>query len=123
MKKIFAIICLIGHKIKFLREEKRLLGHTTKRGWCHDIDLLWYYCNPLISKKRGYEKHRAISSHHVRNLVSKTREDHIETLIDWQVRYGKTYNVLIKSYSDQTDIYLPLIKEFYPEQIKQTLEN
>jgi len=111
------------HKMAFLRVEHQLLGHNTIRGYLHDADkLLYLYPIAYIfvkDKKWVQQKHRAHNRHHVENKLSKTYNDYVEMVIDWEcARYTKpdkqlsAYETMKKFYPFMEPHLLPIMKKF-----------
>ena len=127
LKKRFAKISYtIRHKKAFLEVEKKLRGKNTWRGYLHDIDKPFLYLSLWIKFEDIQKIHRKNNKHHVRNNLTKTRDDLIDTIIDWEcARITKpdkplnAYETLLKFYSDKKDEFLPIIRELLPEQIKE----
>ena len=127
LKKRFAKISYtIRHKKAFLEVEKKLRGKNTWRGYLHDIDKPFLYLSLWIKFENIQKIHRKHNKHHVRNNLTKTKEDLIDTIIDWEcARITKpdkplnAYETLLKFYPDKKDEFLPLIRELLPEQIKE----
>ena len=125
-KRFTKISYTIRHKNAFLKVEKQLRGRNTLRGYLHDIDKPFLYLALWIKYEDIQKIHRKNSKHHVRNDLVKTKDDLIDTIIDWEcARITKpdkplnAYETLLKFYPDKKDEFLPLIRELLPEEIKQ----
>ncbi|MFI3241850.1 MAG: hypothetical protein R3Y43_04710 [Alphaproteobacteria bacterium] len=124
-KRLKRIAYTFKHKIAFLQTQKKLCGKNNLRGYLHDLDkLLMYVFYWHLPLKKISERHRLNNAHHVRSGLKKTREDLIETVIDWEcARLTKpdkqlnAYETLQKFYPAYSNVYLPIIKELLPEQI------
>ena len=127
LKKRFAKISYtIRHKKAFLEVEKKLRGKNTWRGYLHDIDKPFLYLSLWIKFEDIQKIHRKHNKHHVRNNLTKAKDDLIDTIIDWEcARITKpdkplnAYETLLKFYPDKKDEFLPIIRELLPEQIKE----
>lgn len=127
LKKRFAKISYtIRHKKAFLEIEKKLRGKNTWRGYLHDLDKPFLYLSLWIKFENIQKIHRKHNKHHVRNNLTKTKDDLIDTIIDWEcARITKpdkplnAYETLLKFYPDKKDEFLPIIRELLPEQIKE----
>lgn len=124
-KRYKKIMYTLKHKKAFLQVEKQLRGKNTWRGYAHDIDKPFLYLAFWLKLEDVQKIHRSHSKHHVRNNLPKSRDDLIDTIIDWEcARITKpdkplnAYETLLKFYSDKHKEFLPLIKELLPEQIK-----
>lgn len=118
------ILYTLKHKRAFLEVEKRLRGRNTLHGYLHDWDKPFLYLSFWLDLKKVQQIHRKHSRHHVRNTLDKTREDLIDTVIDWEcARMTKpdkplnAYQTLMKFYPEYAETYLPIIKELLPEQV------
>jgi len=127
-KRIEKIAYTLKHKKAYLEIERKIRGKNTLRGYLHDIDKPFLYLAFWITLESVKDIHRAHSKHHVENNLSKTRNDLIDTIIDWEcARITKpdkplnAYDTLLKLYPEYKDLYLPIIKEFLPEQINDSL--
>lgn len=127
LKKRFAKISYtFCHKKAFLKIEKQLRGTNTWRGYLHDLDKPFLYLALWIKFEDIQKIHRSKNKHHVRNNLAKTRDDLVDTIIDWEcARMTKSdkplnaYETLLKFYPDKKDEFLPIIRELLPEQIKE----
>lgn len=110
------------HKIAFLKVEKQLLGRISARGIIHDLDkLLWWY--PLgyaLGKDNKWVQrhHREWARHHPHNSSSKTYDDYVEMIIDWEcARFTKpdkplnAYQTLYKFYPELENEILPILQK------------
>lgn len=80
-KNISKFIYTLKHKRAFLKVEKQLTGHNTLRGYLHDIDKLFMYlCMPT---GWAHKLHTKLARHHD-NSRTKTKEDYLEMIIDWE---------------------------------------
>ena len=130
LKKRFAKISYtIRHKKAFLEVEKKLRGKNTWRGYLHDIDKPFLYLSLWIKFEDIQKIHRKHNKHHVRNNLTKTRDDLIDTIIDWEcARITKkdkplnAYQTLMTFYPEYEDTFLPLIKEYLPSQVPNVPE-
>ena len=118
------IVYTIKHKIAFLQVEKKLRGKNTFSGYVHDMDKPFLYLALWLDMKDIQKIHRSHSRHHVKNNLEKSRDDLIDTIIDWEcARITKpdkplnAYQTLMKFYPEYQDTFLPLIKELLPKQI------
>ncbi len=125
-KRFQKILYTLRHKKAFLKVEKQLRGKNTWRGYFHDADKPFLYMALWIKLDDIQKIHRKNNKHHVRNDLAKTRDDLVDTIIDWEsARITKpdkplnAYETLLKFYPDKKDDFLPLIREFLPEQIKE----
>lgn len=99
------------HKLAFLKVERELLGSNTFRGYVHDLDKLVYlYPAAFIigrDKKWAHNKHRQHRRHHTESPHTKTRQDYIEMIIDWEcARFTKP---------DKPLNAFDTMNKFYPE--------
>lgn len=124
-KRYEKIVYTLKHKKAFLQVEKQLRGKNTWRGYLHDLDKPFLYMAFWIDLKKVQKIHRQNSKHHVKNSLKKTKDDLIDTIIDWEcARITKpdkplnAYETLMKYYPEYQNLFLPLIKELLPEQIK-----
>lgn len=122
------IVYTLMHKKAYLEVEKKLRGKNTLRGYLHDIDKPFLYMAFWIKLKDVQKMHRKYSKHHVKNNLPKTKEDLLDTVIDWEcARMTKpdkplnAYDTLMKFYPEYQDVYLPIIQEYLPEQINKTV--
>lgn len=129
-KRYKKIIYTLKHKKAFLLVERQLRGKNTLRGYLHDLDKPFLYMAFWIKLEDIQKIHRNRNAHHVRNNLPKTREDLIDSIIDWEcARLTKpdkplnAYQTLIKFYPDQKETFLPLIKELLPAQIKKETQS
>ena len=117
----------LKHKKAFLQVEKRLRGKNTLRSYLHDMDKPFLYLFCLGLDKKGIQEiHRAHSRHHVGNSLRKSKEDLLDAVIDWEcARMTKpdkplnAYDTLMKFYPEHRAEFLPIIKEYLPEQIRE----
>ncbi|MBQ8750575.1 MAG: hypothetical protein IJZ30_02935 [Alphaproteobacteria bacterium] len=123
-KRYDHIVYTLKHKIAFLEVEKKLRGHNTIRGYLHDIDKPFLYLALWLDMKDIQTIHRRNNKHHVRNNLKKSKEDLIDTIIDWEcARITKldkplnAYQTLMKFYPEYKDEFLPIIKELLPHQV------
>ena len=123
-KRYDHIVYTLKHKIAFLQVEKKLRGHNTINGYLHDIDKPFLYLAFWLDMKDIQKIHRNHSPHHVKNNLKKSRNDLIDTIIDWEcARITKpdkplnAYQTLMKFYPEYQETFLPLIKEFLPHQV------
>ncbi len=123
-KRYDRILYTLKHKKAFLKVEKQLRGKNTLHGYLHDWDKPFLYLAFWIDLKKVQKIHRLHSKHHVRNTLDKTRDDLIDTIIDWEcARLTKpdkplnAYQTLLKFYPEHTKTFLPLIKELLPGQV------
>ena len=72
------------------------------------------------------EIHRKTQKHHIENWAEKTEADYLEASIDWEcARYTKldkplnAYETLMKFYPAYKEVYLPLILQYLPQEVKQ----
>ena len=124
-KRLKKISYTLRHKKAFLKVEKQLRGRNTLRGYLHDIDKPFLYLALWIKYEDIQKIHRKNSKHHVRNNLVKTKDDLVDTIIDWEcARITKpdkplnAYETLLKFYPDKKDEFLPIIRELLPHQIK-----
>lgn len=126
-ERLQKIAYTLNHKKAFLQVEKKLRGKNTLRGYFHDVDkpflyaILWW-----LDKKEIQEMHRSHSKHHVGNNLKKSKEDLLDAVIDWEcARLTKpdkplnAYETLMKFYPEHKDVFLPIIKEYLPEEIRE----
>lgn len=125
-KRLKKISYTLRHKKAFLKVEKQLRGKNTLRGYLHDIDKPFLYLALWIKYEDIQKIHRKNSKHHVRNNLVKSKDDLIDTVIDWEcARITKpdkplnAYETLLKFYPDKKDEFLPIIRELLPHQIKE----
>lgn len=125
-KRLKKISYTLRHKKAFLKVEKQLRGRNTLRGYLHDIDKPFLYLALWIKYEDIQKIHRKNSKHHVRNNLVKSKDDLIDTIIDWEcARITKpdkplnAYETLLKFYPDKKDEFLPIIRELLPHQIKE----
>lgn len=123
------IVYTIKHKIAFLQVEKKLRGKNTFNGYMHDMDKPFLYLALWLDMKDIQKIHRSHNRHHVKNNLDKSKDDLIDTIIDWEcARITKpdkplnAYQTLMKFYPEYQDTFLPLIKELLPEQVPQNNE-
>lgn len=123
-KRYQRIVYTLKHKIAFLKVEKQLRGKNTLRGYLHDIDKPFLYMAFWIDLKDVQKIHRNHSKHHIRNCLKKSKEDLIDTIIDWEcARMTKpdkplnAYETLMKFYPEYKHLFLPLIYRLLPEQV------
>ena len=123
-KRYDHIVYTLKHKIAFLEVEKKLRGHNTIRGYLHDIDKPFLYLALWLDMKDIQTIHRTHNKHHVRNNLKKSKEDLIDTIIDWEcARITKpdkplnAYQTLMKFYPEYKDEFLPIIRELLPHQV------
>ncbi len=128
-KRYQKIVYTLKHKIAYLAVEKQLRGKNTLRGFLHDMDKPFLYMNLWLKLENIQKIHRQRSKHHVRNNLLKTKEDLLDTIIDWEcARITKpdkplnAYETLMKFYPDKKDDFLPLIREYLPHQIIQACQ-
>ena len=119
-----SIVYTLRHKIAFLQVEKRLRGKYTLRGFLHDAEKPFLYLIPWMSDEDVQNFHRAHNRHHVKNNLKKSKEDLLDAVIDWEcARMTKpdkplnAYDTLMKFYPEYREEYLPIIREYLPEQI------
>ena len=126
-KKLEKIKYTLKHKIAFLKVEKQLRGKNTLSGYLHDIDkpLLYLFCF-WMSIQDIHKFHRKHSKHHVKNDLKKTHSDLLDTVIDWEcarmTKHDKplnAYETLITFYPEYKSTYLPVIKKYLPQQVKE----
>lgn len=120
----------LRHKKAFLVVEKQLRGKNTLHGYLHDLDKPFLYLAFWIDLKKVQKIHRKYSKHHVKNSLDKSKEDLIDTIIDWEcARMTKpdkplnAYQTLMKFYPEYQDTFLPIIEELLPEQIPSEPKN
>ena len=125
-KRLKKISYTLRHKKAFLKVEKQLRGRNTLRGYLHDIDKPFLYLALWIKYESIQKIHRSKNKHHVRNDLVKSKDDLIDTIIDWEcARITKpdkplnAYQTLMKFYPDKKDEFLPLLRELLPNQIKE----
>ena len=125
-KRFTKISYTIRHKKAFLKVEKQLRGKNTLRGYLHDIDKPFLYLALWIKYEDIQKIHRKNNRHHVRKDLAKSKDDLIDTIIDWEcARITKpdkplnAYETLLKFYPDKKDEFLPIIRELLPHQIKE----
>jgi len=123
-KRFERILYTLKHKKAFLKVEKQLRGKNTLHGYLHDWDKPFLYLAFWIDLKKVQKIHRLHSKHHVRNTLNKTRDDLIDTIIDWEcARMTKpdkplnAYQTLLRFYPEHIKTFLPLIKELLPGQV------
>jgi hypothetical protein len=124
-KRFNKILYTLKHKKAFLQVEKQLRGKNTWRGYLHDADKPFLYMALWIKFENIQKIHRKNNRHHVRNNLSKTKEDLLDTIIDWECakitkpdKPLNAYETLMKYYPDKQEDFLPLIREYLPQQIK-----
>jgi hypothetical protein len=129
-KRFEKIVYTLKHKKAYLQVEKKLRGKNTLRGYLHDIDKPFLYMAFWISLKDVQDIHRKHSKHHVTNGLTKNKDDLIDAVIDWEcARMTKpdkplnAYDTLMKFYPEYKQVYLPIIQEFLPEQIRPSVDN
>lgn len=125
-KRLNKIMYTLRHKKAFLDVEKELRGKNTLRGYLHDIDKPFLYLALWIKLEDIQKIHRKHSKHHVENNLVKTKDDLVDSIIDWEcARITKpdkplnAYETLLKFYPHKKEEYLPIIRELLPEQIKE----
>ena len=125
-KRFGKILYTLRHKKAFLKVEKQLRGKNTMRRYLHDIDKPFLNIALWIKLEDIQKIHRRNNKHHVRNNLSKSKDDLIDTIIDWEcARITKpdkplnAYETLLKFYPDKKDEFLPLIRKLLPHQIKE----
>lgn len=127
LKRIKKLNYTLKHKITFLKVEKQLTGHISYRGVVHDIDkvLKLLFC-PWMDYETIQQNHRKTQKHHIENWSEKTETDYLEAIIDWEcARYTKpdkplnAYETLMKFYPAYKEVYLPLILQYLPQEVKQ----
>lgn len=123
-KRLKKISYTLKHKKAFLSVEKKLRGYNTLSGYLHDLDKPFLYLCPWLELKDIQTIHRNNSKHHVKNNLNKTKDDLLDTIIDWEcARFTKpdkplnAYETLMKFYPDCQDTFLPLIKEYLPSEL------
>lgn len=128
-KRINKIKYTLRHKKAFLKVEKELRGKNTLKGYLHDADKPFLYLALWIKLEDVQKIHRKHSRHHVENTLTKTKEDLIDTIIDWEcARITKpdkplnAYETLLKLYPNKKEEFLPIIRELLPEQIKEACQ-
>ena len=112
------IVYTLMHKKAYLEVEKKLRGKNTLRGYLHDIDKPFLYMAFWINLKDVQKMHRKYSKHHVKNNLPKTKEDLLDTVIDWEcARMTKpdkplnAYDTLYRFYPGLEEHILPILKE------------
>lgn len=125
-KRYDHIVYTLKHKIAFLQTEKQIRGKNTLRGYLHDLDKPFLYLALWLDMKEVQKIHRTHNKHHVKNNLIKTKDDLIDTIIDWEcARITKpdkplnAYQTLMKFYPEYQETFLPLIKELLPHQVPQ----
>ena len=73
----------LEHKLAFLERQHYLLGHYSWSGFCHDLDKVFLYCNPLLHEDEIQKIHRKRQAHHAGSKNQKKVSDLIEMYIDW----------------------------------------
>ena len=128
-KRLNKISYTIRHKKAFLKVEKELRGKNTLRGYLHDIDKPFLYLALWLKIEDIQKIHRKHSPHHVENNLLKTKDDLIDSIIDWEcARITKpdkplnAYETLLKLYPHKKDDFLPIIRELLPEQIREVCQ-
>ncbi len=125
--RVQKIVYTLKHKKAFLRVEKELRGKNTFSGYMHDIEkpLLYLFCF-WMSIPDIHKFHRAHNRHHVKNNLKKTPDDLLDTIIDWEcARMTKpdkplnAYDTLMTFYPEYKKVYLPVIKKYLPEQVRE----
>jgi hypothetical protein len=123
-KRLKKISYTLKHKKAFLSVERKLRGHNTLSGYLHDLDKPFLYLCLWLDLKEIQSLHRKISKHHVKNNLNKTKDDLLDTIIDWEcARLTKpdkplnAYETLMKFYPQYQDTFLPLIKEYLPSEL------
>ena len=124
------IIYTLKHKGAFLKTERQIRKKNTFSGYLHDVDKIFLYLALWIELKTIQRIHQSYSKHHLNNKLKKTNKDYINTLIDWEcARFTKpdkplnAYQTLMTLYPNYIDIFLPLIKEYLPDQIPNESKN
>ena len=125
-KRLQKISYTLKHKKAFLEVERKLRGNNTISGYLHDLDKPFLYLCPWLDLKEVQTIHRNNSKHHVKNNLNKTKDDLLDTIIDWEcARLTKpdkplnAYQTLMKFYPEYEDTFLPLIKEYLPQEVKE----
>ncbi len=123
-KRFQKISYTLKHKKAFLSVEKKLRGYNTLNGYLHDMDKPFLYACLWLDLKEIQTIHRKNSKHHVKNNLPKTKDDLLDTIIDWEcARLTKpdkplnAYQTLMKFYPEYKDTFLPLIKEYLPLEV------
>lgn len=123
-KRYEKILYTLRHKQAFLKVEKQLRRKNTWHGYLHDIDKPFLYLAFWIDLKKVQKIHRSYSKHHVKNSLNKSKDDLVDTIIDWEcARMTKpdkplnAYQTLMKFYPEYQETFLPVIRELLPEQI------
>lgn len=82
----------------------------------HDMDKVLLYLQESILS--AHRKHLLAIPHHLESSIGKSKNDYIETIIDWDSsRYTKpdkllnAYQTLKKLYPDYYDVIIPILKE------------
>ena len=128
--KLQLISYTMKHKSAFLQVEKQLRGKNTLSGYLHDAEkpLMYLFCF-WMSVPEIHKFHRMHNRHHVKCPKPKSREDLVDTIIDWEcARLTKpdkprdAYTTLIELYPEHEATYLPIIQKYLPEQIKKKQE-
>ena len=83
-KRYDHIVYTLKHKIAFLQTEKQIRGKNTLRGYLHDLDKPFLYLALWLDMKEVQKIHRSHNKHHVKNNLIKTKDDLIDTIIDWE---------------------------------------
>lgn len=125
--RLAAAAYTLRHKGAFLQVEKRLRGKNTLSGYLHDVEkpLLYLLCF-WKSIEQIHAFHCAHNRHHVKNDLKKSPDDLLDTVIDWEcARMTKpdkplnAYDTLMKYYPEHSQTYLPIIKKYLPEQVRE----
>lgn len=125
-KRLQKILYTIKHKKAFLQVEKKLRHKNTLNGYLHDVDKLFLYLCFWLSVSQIQSIHRAHNRHHVKNNLPKTKDDLLDTVIDWEcARITKpdkplnAYDTLTTLYPEHIATYLPIIQKHLPHQIRE----
>lgn len=116
MKNESKIIYTYKHRkiVLFLATKYNLSKELLKKLEQHDLDKMFLYL--FYEKEKVSNIHRQISNHHD-NEITKTNDDYIEMILDWEsARYTKddkplnAYDTLIKYYKHLEPNILPILK-------------
>lgn len=111
------------HKLAFLEREHYLCGGYSLNGFCHDVDKLFMYCNPLLNEKQIQQIHRSKRPHHVCPAQRKVK-NLLEMFIDWDCaaitkpdKPLDAYATLLHFYQKQIMLMFPICLAANPDRV------
>ena len=106
------------HKLAFLKEKKKVLGHYTLKGLKHDLDKLFLYWLPWLDVEEVQGIHRRHSRHHTeyQGRHCQNEADYQEMVIDWECasltkpdKPLRAFATMLKWYPQTEDKVLPVM--------------